>query len=848
MLAEQCRRLIFTPEKVDDIMHSAQVNASQLLASFLGSENEKISQTVTRSDFAGELKKFIKETPGGTGGHSKRASAKSENVSTLESDSSISGAETGDAGTTKTRGSSTGRVHKGATEGKGKTNGQKAKSKAAESVFATNAAYTSTILADLQYPAETREVCKTLQNNEGSISVKQLKTLIETQTPVTSAIPAQVPAEHVREFVNSIVSKGSGTNEQGSVQAEAAGTYLKVKTEGSYTREEFLGLLDKVVQQAESTQSTSTDAASSSVSTQTAKAAAVNLKSIQTQSIAASHLPSFVSEDSKKSWANTTLAMEAKNPVPEERSINVSNGSDDSIEVDPDKLKSLSTPTVAKTVAAGYQPEGAATVGTAGNEGGGAGSAQDIAAVLSSARQKSTDVSAVALDAMLQNFDARIVSTDPQQGEAKTAEAPAPGGAVEGSVAQAQNLAANVKGAEKTADRTSGATTSSRLSQEFSELHDTGQIKTEPAEYPSSEGSFDGEPNGRSDSTQKNETQTAAAKFDLKETTVTGEVTKNADVKAALRQSNEIPDKTVGKAVQAETRSTVEQTVAQFPDATANETGKAVSALVGGDQTQAGEKMAVQAGSTSEALRVGRPLKDFETEADDSAYGKGSNSGISVHESISSTTGVNPLKAADSHIALSVEDAALLSKVGDKQLGGRDSVPEAAVFQNSASSFQGSEINVSEMGSSAQSGSYYDPNHFSDLVQGMRDQFTSTSGRQLVLETEPAELGKINLKVEAKKDEISVVALTNNESARQALVKHSYELRQDLQDQGLVLDKFMVDVNSDKSGGGKYPEDNQPQGKNLPASKATRTGSIETVPGTAYVIKTDGQSQINIFA
>lgn len=107
---------------------------------------------------------------------------------------------------------------------------------------------------------------------------------------------------------------------------------------------------------------------------------------------------------------------------------------------------------------------------------------------------------------------------------------------------------------------------------------------------------------------------------------------------------------------------------------------------------------------------------------------------------------------------------------------------------------------------------------------------------------------KISLKVEAKKDEISVVALTDNESARQVLMKDSPALRQGLQDQGLVLDKFTVDVNRDKSSGGNYPEDNNPKSQNPPFSRAAKTGAIQAVSGPAYIRETDLRSQISIFA
>ena len=130
----------------------------------------------------------------------------------------------------------------------------------------------------------------------------------------------------------------------------------------------------------------------------------------------------------------------------------------------------------------------------------------------------------------------------------------------------------------------------------------------------------------------------------------------------------------------------------------------------------------------------------------------------------------------------------------------------------------------------------------------MRDQASGAGARQLVLEMEPDELGKISIKVGAKKDEISVEALTQSVDTKAALMSHAPELRQDLKDQGLVLDKFMVDVNGQKSGGGNYPEGNKPKGKTVQTPKTAAAGSIRTSARPAYVRQTDDRSQINIFA
>ena len=278
--------------------------------------------------------------------------------------------------------------------------------------------------------------------------------------------------------------------------------------------------------------------------------------------------------------------------------------------------------------------------------------------------------------------------------------------------------------------------------------------------------------------------------------------------------------------------------------------GKAAPAVVREIPAGAGGNMVSEPESPLWPWRLGYSMENFSPRGDPSVLGEGSDSGLSVDESTSATRATDGLKVAESNAAFSGPDTAMLIKQIEKQLGNKDFTPESAVLQNSASIFQGgSEINLPRTENSAQNGfTYYDPYRSAELAQNAREQITGGAARGLVLEMEPDQLGKISIKVEAKKDEISVAALTQSEAARQALLRHSPELRQDLQDQGLVLDKFMVDVNREKSGEENYPEQNNPKVKTPPVSKTTRIGGIQAATGPAYIRKTNGQSRINIFA
>jgi flagellar hook-length control protein FliK len=928
-------------------MQSEQVRASQLLGSFLGSESDKITKSVVRSGFAGELKKLIPESAGGT---------------VEPSDGTVS-SEGQAASGTKTCGRSSGRMHKVATDSKAKT--QKSKAKSGENVFVTNSAAASTILADLQYPAETRQACKSLQNKQGEISIKDLKSFLNSKSTVDSATPAEVPAEHVQALVNSIIVKGESTAQKGTASGSNLQAGVQVKAEGSYTRSEVLGLLEKVIQQVESAQAKPGDSGTSTGSAQTIKGNG-GLKDGQARSLTASALPSFVLGDSEHSGAERNLALGIKNPALETRSANVPVQAEDSLEVVQDKSEVCPTPDGAKTVSADYSRETASLGKTVGSEVGGSGPGGQggADAVSASARQKTAEVPVSSLDSILKGFDATIVSTGQQQAGTKVAEDPVLGSTLGSSIAQAQNLASNVKGAEKEADRSLSAPSSSKQSQESAEHFDAEQIKAAPAEHTSSESSFDGDRNGATDS-EKNEAQTSAVRFASKETgaseepisntegspasianttasaasientTESVESTRNTDVsqpqktavneggktalplgsedqatggarvagqseatsavtfasndtaasmesirstdasqpqktdmneggKTALSLGAEEPAKGGARvAGQSEATSAVKfaskdtaastesirNTDASQPQKTVmNEGGKTALSLGAEDLAGGGARAAGQVEAASDTLRMGS-IEDSYAGLDASVNeGTAAKTGLAINESESAVSGIDPIKTSESRVAaLSGADAAIMAKPVDKKLGNTDSIPEGTVFQNSASSFGGADINAPRMENSAQNSPGYDPYQSYEFAKDMREQFASAPGRQLVLEMEPTELGKISLKVEAKKDEISVTALTDNESARQTLVKHSPELRHGLQDQGLVLDKFSVDVDRDKSGRGNYPEGNNPGGQNQPVSKiATAGGASASRP--SYARQIDVQSQISVFA
>ncbi|MGO8942679.1 MAG: flagellar hook-length control protein FliK [Syntrophobacteraceae bacterium] len=734
-------------------MQSGQVNAAPLLASYLGSENEKIGQTIAQGDFSGELQKLMPVPAKGAGSSARNNWAKPETAAAANWGSKASAGETPAGAETKSSTVPSTQEPKGATDSRTKISEIKSKAKKELNLMVSNPAIAQTVLGDLQYPAQTKKAFEGMQNKDGQISIKDLRSLLDTQASTGSQARGQVPAEHARALVESIIDRGSGTNPKESAYAGTLQSSVQLKTEGSYSPSEFRGLLDKVLQQANTSQGQSGDPGSQPGLATTAE----GLKRGQAETLVGTVLPSFISADHENDSPRQILAGNPSGQTSEAQSAMVRDVRENSVETVSDYLKSEEQLNAAKVASGGEDSEGAALVTEAGIKGGGPGGASTIASsALPSAQQETSGIPVEALDPVLKYFDASIVSESPQQTEVNTAPTPAPGAPSEASAAQAQNMASPVKGAEKQAEGPRGTLSSWRLAQDIAEQAEAALMKTAASEPASSDSSFDGNPQ-----------QTAVP---------SPEIQANAEASVTTIDSEQIP-------------------------------------------------------------------------ADPSVLGTGSDSGLSVDASAMAAMAMDGSKVAESYTALSGLDTAILSKQIEKQLGSTNFATENAVFQTSASSFQGSGVNLPRMENSAQSGlTYLDAYQSAELAQDSREQVTGGVAKHLVLEMEPDELGKISIKVGAKKGEISVEALTQSEPARQALMRHSPELRQGLQDQGLVLEKFMVDVDREKSGGGNYPGGNSPKEKTPPVSKTGKTAGIQAAAEPAYIGKTDGQSRISIFA
>lgn len=120
---------------------------------------------------------------------------------------------------------------------------------------------------------------------------------------------------------------------------------------------------------------------------------------------------------------------------------------------------------------------------------------------------------------------------------------------------------------------------------------------------------------------------------------------------------------------------------------------------------------------------------------------------------------------------------------------------------------------------------------------------------QLTLELEPKGLGRLTLRIGAKQEEVSAWVSTDKEQVRDLLLKNSPTLRQHLQDQGLTLGQFNVDVRDETADRSSYYQNRQATDRNSNASKFQKDVNDTTSKTTSYVyMERPHQGSISLFA
>lgn len=158
--------------------------------------------------------------------------------------------------------------------------------------------------------------------------------------------------------------------------------------------------------------------------------------------------------------------------------------------------------------------------------------------------------------------------------------------------------------------------------------------------------------------------------------------------------------------------------------------------------------------------------------------------------------------------------------IGGQQLSG--TLLGADSFQTVSAAVQTTQ---SGQGSSSPTLSLTDPAWPAQLAQRIQD-LQQDKRNQITLELEPKNMGKMTLRIQTEHNQVTAWVSTENEHVKSLLAQNASVLKQQLQDQGLMLGQFHVDVRQEK--------DSQYSARqNGSSRKQTRTVSATSQAGGA---------------
>lgn len=135
-----------------------------------------------------------------------------------------------------------------------------------------------------------------------------------------------------------------------------------------------------------------------------------------------------------------------------------------------------------------------------------------------------------------------------------------------------------------------------------------------------------------------------------------------------------------------------------------------------------------------------------------------------------------------------------------------------------------------------------------DMAQRMQELVKERQTSHLTLELEPKELGRLTLRVETRHEEVTAAVTAEKEQAREILLRNTQALRQNLEQQGLTLGQFLVDVRDERSSGGQHPMSDQRFVKHPPWGEAeVKNQRLQGGNGIVW-IRNDTSHLINVLA
>lgn len=872
-------------------MNAGPVGASILLASFLVSEHEKIGQEISQSDFAVELGKLLSPrdtvSPVSAQEPAGNETPVQSPVGAASQSTDLNSSIPADAIPAQATGrASAGRHAEACRESKARIQNLKTRTKNSEALYITNSALAESILAKMHYPADAIKAFKSLQNKDGWIPLAEFKTLLanppdnsgaQGSAAVSSADAQALLAAVVRKIDKSPGSAGSKTSgelaktrmsKQGAFRPALSKAQLQLASgmDGSCSAESFGAVIEQVLQKADGTTAgtktatagsgspavASVASASSSAGAEITGTTVIAPKKGQAGQVTANKLPSFIRDDEEEGGADgagaespgTITELEAKVNWASRAHIRA-NREGANRTADAENRPGADKP----AESAASRPLASDTVGNAAKvarEEVLRQSTPIVEQAYASGGSKPIESNPLSETAALTDTDSNAADLASTRSAQNFAAAYTEAGKIEQPLTA--DAVANIAGApENTGYRVWNI---APLAMDTGLIKDGESSKARPLNDPRLSISIDGEtlgdmpevsrvpePHsaegaGSEDRTlyEGNSNHSGSSADNSSEGKQPGRKSIDAAVKQALGdigskysvlEENRPPgvagnEKTSGSPSAFSMNSPVDL-VDEFP-------GRQVRQ----NSTTAANDL-LRTGSTSAGARETRAL---------------SNEAIEIEQQITASSEASSGKPLNGH------DVVMLSQQAEKQLKTRDSLPDPLNLQAAGHQFHNARIEMPGMEQSPDSGlHYYDPARSAELVEQYKEHSRSIGGHELVLEMDQGEFGKMSIKVGTRNDEVSAVVVTESEPARHALLKNSPELRQELQDQGLLLGKFQVDVDRDRSG-----RENSHQGQGQEGNRQARDAPSEStavkskVGRPSYVRNNGTLSQVSIFA
>lgn len=683
-------------------------------------------------------------------------------------------------------------------------------------VYLTNAALLEKALAQLKLPAEARKAIKAAEDAQGRISLKSLSQILGQYQPATGTLgEGQVSAEDVQGILSSLQC-GSSTASVG------AGAVAGAKQQGSYSLGEFRQVVDSIARQAATTGSktgTSISAAKaklatgSSAGSTTTPGGASTTESTGTQSNCrpSNVIPSFVEDDSVGNKDKKTTSHEAQTQDVKEPAESTGQASRTANKAETDE----STRQHASQAATVSQSTQIVEGGIRQSEWVSSSHKVSSDKTLSTDTASDSDTGGTASPdavSLLAQMAAQAASA-PSEGAGGQSQVPGdPMGEVGKQTAAAvagsgSSMANGVAGDKKSSSSfaSAGIGSASGSTPPGTSITPPQQTGGNSLESRGQGGGF----SQSSSSSSERSSGAAGAEHFLWTSTKTAQ---NESAASSLNQGVSTETLMNSPLLREEVQKNGIVTGEISLSKTAQSAGSAAT------DNSPGASQEVQTAVPSD-LNTSESLKQSKESTVKAAESR--------KESPTGTDGFKP--------TLSSVD--LGGSRADNSLSGLSALRTVSSLSTTPQASSAGQLNMSAS------------SWPSDLAEQVQALYQRKDASNLTLDLEPAGMGRLTLRVSAKKQEVTAYVSADNQQVGDLLSRNSTVLREHLQSQGLTLTNLFVDVRQGQDGNSNsYFQSGNSQRERSGATKASQSGSSQKIPSSSVRMDRYSERLINLVA